>query len=389
MYTHAKATTNGVHPTEPASHNAWASPGPSAFDFRSDVVTTPTSKMLEAIAQCTLLDDVFCEDPTTASLEALVSDLTGHPAALLVLSGSMGNQVALRTHLGAPPHAVLCDQRCHIIQHEAGGVASLSGAMVQPIVPKNGKYITLEEVQKNAVVSDDVHACPTKIIGLENTLNGTIMPLAEVQKIAAWAREHDIIVHMDGARLWEAVVAGAGSLKDYCKEADSVSLCFSKGLGAPIGSIIVGSEKFIKRARWVRKSIGGGLRQAGVVAAPAKIAVEDTYLGGKLKQSHINAERVAKIWRDLGGKMKYPVDTNMVWLDFEPNGVQTNDFIALAQKYGLRIMGERLVVHYQISDEAISRLEQMFAEALKGKVGDANEGKVEISPKGMKLHHVE
>ena len=157
-----------------------------------------------------------------------------------------------------------------------------------------------------------------------------------------------------------------------------MSLCFSKGLGAPIGSIIVGSEKFIKRARWIRKSIGGGLRQAGVVAAPARVAVEETYLGGKLKQSHLNAKRIAKIWQDLGGKMMYPVDTNMVWLDLSPHGVQTNDFKTLAEKYGLRIMGERLVVHYQISDEAIARLEQLFIEVLEGEAGNAKKRKAEI-----------
>lgn len=378
MYANANSTTNRARPVASTSRNAWESPGPAAFDLRSDVVTTPTSAMLTAISQTTLLDDVFLEDLTTASLESLISSLTGHPAALLVLSGTMGNQVALRTHLSAPPYAVLCDARSHIIQYEAGGVASLCGALVQAVVPANGKYITLEEVQRHAVVSEDVHACPTRVVSLENTLNGMIMPLAEVREIAAWAREHGIIVHMDGARLWEAVAAGSGSLEEYCREVDSVSLCFSKGLGAPIGSIIVGSEKFIKRARWVRKSIGGGLRQAGVVAAPARVAVEETYLGGKLKQSHLNAKRIAKIWQDLGGKMMYPVDTNMVWLDLSPHGVQTNDFITLAEKYGLKIKGERLVVHYQISDEAIARLEQLFIEVLKGEAGNAEKRKAEI-----------
>ncbi|OCL10645.1 hypothetical protein AOQ84DRAFT_353419 [Glonium stellatum] len=388
MYANA-SSTNSAHPTASTSRSAWESPGSAAFDLRSDVVTTPTAAMLTAISQTTLLDDVFLEDPTTTSLENLVSSLTGHPAALLVLSGTMGNQVALRTHLGAPPHAVLCDARSHIIQYEAGGVASLCGALVQPIVPANGKYITAEEVRRHAVVSDDVHACPTRIISLENTLNGTIMPLAEVREIAAWARQHGIIVHMDGARLWEAVVAGAGSLQDYCKEVDSLSLCFSKGLGAPIGSIIVGSEKFIKRARWIRKSIGGGLRQAGVVAAPARVAVEETYLSGKLKQSHLNAKKIAKIWQDLGGKMMYPVDTNMVWLNLSPHGVETNKFITLAEQYGLRVMGERLVVHYQISKEAIARLEQLFTDVLTGKAGDAKKSTVNIDPDDMKLPHVE
>ncbi|KAF2728847.1 hypothetical protein EJ04DRAFT_516339 [Polyplosphaeria fusca] len=358
---------------------------PSAFDLRSDVTTTPTASMLAAIQKCTLLDDVFMEDPTTLSLERFIADLTGKEAAVLVLSGTMGNQVALRTHLTAPPQAVLCDRRSHIIQYEAGGVASLSQALVQPVDAKNGKYITLEEVQKYAVISDDVHACPTRVISLEDTLNGTIMPLSEVRRISAWARQHDIIMHMDGARLWEAVAAGAGSLKEFCAELDSVSLCFSKGLGAPIGSIVVGSAPFIKRCRWIRKSIGGGLRQAGVVAAPARVAVEETFLGGKLAQSHINAKAIEKLWVDLGGKIEYPVDTNMVWLDIEAHDIDLDRWIELGEKYGLRIRGGRLVVHYQIGEEAIERLGQLFREVLKGEVGTAKKRKAEFEPEDLKL----
>ncbi|ORY14540.1 pyridoxal phosphate-dependent transferase [Clohesyomyces aquaticus] len=366
--------------------NAWgAQHNPAAFDFRSDVTTTPTASMLNAIAKCTLLDDVFVEDPTTSSLEEFIADLTGKEAALLVMSGTMGNQVALRTHLTAPPQAVLCDRRCHIINYEAGGVASLSQAMVQPIDAKNGKYMTLEEVQEHAVMSDDVHACPTRVISLENTLNGTIMPLSEVKRIAAWAREHGIIMHMDGARLWEAVAAGAGSLKEFCKDMDSVSLCFSKGLGAPIGSIVVGEAKFIKRCRWIRKSIGGGLRQAGVIAAPARVAVEETFLGGKLRQSHENAKKVEKLWMDLGGKLKYPVETNMVWLDIEGQGIEATKWVELAEKYGVRMMSGRLVVHYQIGEEAIERLRQIFTEALRGQKGSKRKETLVHEPDDLML----
>ncbi|KAF2635337.1 hypothetical protein P280DRAFT_473895 [Massarina eburnea CBS 473.64] len=383
----ANGSKSSVHSgTAVNGGNAWgAQNNPAAFDFRSDVTTTPTASMLNAIAQCTLLDDVFMEDPTTLSLERFVADLTGKEDAVLVLSGSMGNQVALRSHLTAPPHAILCDRRAHIIQYEAGGVASLSQALVQPVDAANGKYITLEEVQKYAVVSDDVHACPTRVIELENTLNGTIMPLDEVRRISAWAREQGIILHMDGARLWEAVAAGAGTLKEYCAEMDSLSLCFSKGLGAPIGSIVVGSQPFIKRCRWIRKSIGGGLRQAGVVAAPARVAVEETFLGGKLAQSHENARRIEKIWTDLGGKTDYPVDTNMVWLNIEGSGVDLDTFIELGEKYGVRVRGGRLVVHYQIGEDAIERLTQLFTHVLKGEAGELKKGKADIPAEELKL----
>ncbi len=322
--------------------------------------------MLKAIQETSLLDDVFMEDPTTLSLERFVAGLTGKEAALLVLSGTMGNQVAIRSHLTTPPHAVLCDRRCHIVNYEAGGIATLSQAMVQPIDPKNTIHITLEEIQSYAVLSDDVHACPTRLISLENTLNGAIMPLADVRRISAWARENGIIMHLDGARLWEAVAAGAGSLEEFCAEFDSISLCFSKGLGAPIGSIIVGTKAFIERSRWIRKSIGGGLRQAGVVAAPARVAIEETFLGGKLAQSHENAKRVQKIWADLGGKLLYPVDTNMVWLDLQAHQIDENEFIELAEKYGLKVRSGRFVVHYQISNEAIEQLGKLFTELLAG-----------------------
>ncbi|KAH9878912.1 hypothetical protein J1614_002347 [Plenodomus biglobosus] len=387
----AKYTATGskgasVAPGSAHNGNAWGSvQNPAAFDFRSDVHTTPTASMLMAIQQCTLLDDVTMEDPTTLSLERFIADLSGKEDALFVLSGTMGNQVALRAHLTTPPHAVICDRRGHIINYEAGGVATLSQAMVQPLDAKNGTYLTLEDIKKYAVVSDDVHACPTRVISLENTLNGAIMPLSEVKKISAWARENGIIMHLDGARLWEAVAAGAGTLKEFCAEFDSISLCFSKGLGAPIGSIIVGTKAFIKRSRWIRKSIGGGLRQAGVVAAPARVAVEETFLGGKLAQSHQNAKRIQQLWTDLGGKIEYPVDTNMVWLDLDAHNIDTNEFIELGDKYGLRVRGGRFVVHYQIGEEAIEKLRKLFTEVLQGKESSGKKAEADHNPEDLKM----
>lgn len=361
--------TDGPHKQQ----NAWSSPGPAAFDFRSDVVTTPTPSMLAAVQNTTLLDDVFMEDPTTISLESHMADITKHEASLFVLSGTMGNQLAIRSHLTQPPHSVLCDYRAHILEWEAGGIATLSGALVKGVVPKNGVYLTLEDVKKNVILGDEIHGAPTRVISLENTLGGTIMPLEEVRRIAAFAREHDIKLHLDGARIWEAVVAGAGSLPDYTKEFDSVSLCFSKGLGAPVGSILVGSKKLIKQARWVRKSIGGGLRQPGVVTAAARVAVDETFgkdphgQSGLLKQSHITARRIAKIWTDMGGKLDKPTETNMVWFNLDDIGLSEVKFAELGKKHGLRLLGGRLVVHYQISDEAVNRLEEVMKEAMARK----------------------
>ncbi|KAF9883872.1 hypothetical protein FE257_002715 [Aspergillus nanangensis] len=355
-----------------SKNSSWHGAGAAEFDLRSDTMTKPTPSMLDAICQTTLLDDVFNEDPVTNDLQAYIAQRTGHEDALLVMSGTMGNQVALRTHLVQPPYSVLCDHRSHIVCYEAGGVSSLTGAMVQPIAPKNGAYLTLEDIQKRAVLDDDIHHCPTAVISLENTLDGMIMPLAEARRITEWAHANGVKVHLDGARLWEAAVSGAGTLPEYAGLFDSVSLCFSKGLGAPIGSIIVGSTEFIKRARWFRKSIGGGIRQAGVISAAARVAVEETFgpgpngEGGKLAETHVKAKRVADMWTSRGGKLLHPVDTNMVWLDTDSSGLGPNDLAEIGKVNGMQLLGGRIVVHYQVSEKSLAKLEQVFDIAMSG-----------------------
>ena len=186
-------------------------------------------------------------------------------------------------------------------------------------------------------------------------------------------------MHLDGVRLWEAVASWAGSIKKYCAWFDSVSLCLSKGLGAPIGSIIVGSSSF---ARWIRQSIGGGMRQAGVVAAAGKVAVEDVFLGKRLELSHKRAQEVSQIWTGLGGVLRYPVETNMVWFDLEAAGISAERFIEEGQKVGLRLLGGRLVVHYQIGDEAVGRLEELMKVVLKGR---KSRGTAEHEPEKMAI----
>lgn len=360
--------------------NAWTHSA-AAFDFRSDTITTPTVSMLAAIQNTTLQDDVFQEDKTTNDLQTYIATRTGHEAGLFVLSGTMGNQLAIRTHLTQIPHSVLCDYRAHILVHEAGGIASLSQAMVCGLVPSNGVYLTLEDIQNNVVLSDDIHGCPTKVISLENTLGGTIMPLAEVRRISAFAKEHSIKLHLDGARIWNAVAAGGGSLTDYCKEFDSVSLCFSKGLGAPVGSMLVGKEDFITRARWIRKSIGGGLRQIGVLTAAARVAVDETFgkdpdgKDGRLKGSHVTAKKIAKAWTDLGGKLTKPTETNMVWLDLGDAGTDKTEFKELGKAKGLSLLSGRLVIHYQICDEAVTRLVEVMKEIMSKKAMNGTSNK--------------
>ncbi|KAL1955892.1 hypothetical protein VTO42DRAFT_7965 [Malbranchea cinnamomea] len=366
--------TTGHQNSVVGSANAWQTPGDAAFDFRSDVVTKPTASMLQAIANTPLLDDNFLEDPETNALQDFIAKLTNHEAALLVMSGTMGNQVALRSHLAQPPYAVLCDHRAHIISSEGGGVPTWTGAYIQAVVPRNGRYLVLEDVQKHAVLSgeDDFHDCPTRVISLENTLDGSVMPLDETRRICEWARRRGIKTHLDGARLWEVAVAGAGSVTEYASLFDSVSLCFSKGLGAPIGSMVVGSRDFVKKARWCRKAMGGGTRQAGVISAAARVAVEETFgrgpngEGGKLRRGHEVARSIAEMWTSRGGKLAYPTETNMVWLDLDAAGISAPDWDELGRKEGLKLMGNRLVIHYQISDEAVERLGRVMDAAISG-----------------------
>ncbi|KAL1872070.1 hypothetical protein Daus18300_004439 [Diaporthe australafricana] len=359
--------------------NAWIGyRGAAGCDLRSDTQTTPTPSMLAAIANCTLLDDVFEEDTTTIDLEAHCAALAGKEAGLLMLSGTMGNQVALRSLLTQPPHGVLCDHRSHIVVYEAGGVSALTGAMLEAVRPSNGIHLTLEDVQEHAHVDDNVHTCPTRVISLENTLNGMLMPLSEAQRISAWARGCGIKMHLDGARLWEVAASGAGSIREFADCFDTLTLCFSKGLGAPIGSILLGTKSVIKQARWTRKSIGGGLRQSGVVSAAARVAVDETFgsdptgKGGLLRKSHEMAARVARMWTDLGGRLTYPPHTNMVWLDLKDAGCSDARIAELGAEQGLRLLGGRVICHYQSyqnADVVLPGLEAVFKTILaeKGK----------------------
>lgn len=220
-----------------------------------------------------------------------------------------------------------------------------------------------------------MHACPTRVISLENTLNGTVMPLSAVASIASFARAHNIRLHCDGARLWEAAVASSTTtttspsavLAEYCSYFDTISLCFSKGLGAPVGSIIVGDAATLTHARWVRKSLGGGMRQPGMLAAAARVAVDETFTGGLLRASHETAKKVEAAWTRLGGTLVHPVQTNMCWVNLEAHGVGVEAFTEACADEGLRVSGGRLVTHYQIAQneaEVLPRLERVFKKVL-------------------------
>jgi Threonine aldolase len=219
----------------------------------------------------------------------------------------MGNQIGVRVHLFQPPHSVLCDYRAHVYAEEGSGLAVLSQAMVTPVHPKNGLYLTLEDVENWVVLGDDIHSAPTKVISLELTIGGVLTPIEEIKQISEFAHAHDIKVHCDGARLWNASAASGISLAEYCQYFDSVSMCVSKGLGAPVGGVLASTKANIKQARWLRKQQGGGIRQAGVLTAAAMVALKEVW--PTMKETHAKTKKLEQDLKALGVVPQIPVDT--------------------------------------------------------------------------------
>ena len=335
---------------------------PTHNEFRSDTFTVPTQKMLESVLTCTVGDSVYKEDQDCLDLEDKVARLSGHEAALFCSSGTMSNQIALRAHLFQPPHSILCDYRAHVYSHEAGGLATLSQAMVSPVRPANGNYLTLDDILENYIPDDgDIHMAPTKVVSLENTLHGIITPYEEIERISQWCKETGILLHCDGARLWNASAETGISIHDYCRLFDSVSLCLSKSLGAPFGSILVGNKKFIEKCNHFKKQNGGGIRQAGMLAKMASIAIDDNF--DKIKISHQYAKNVGQFCVEKGIPLESPVDTSFVFLDSKKFKVNPSTYDIISKKYNVRTMGNRLAFHYQNSPEAIENLKSALLEA--------------------------
>ncbi|KAF8168324.1 pyridoxal phosphate-dependent transferase [Crassisporium funariophilum] len=320
--------------------------------FISDTVTVPTEEMYAYGALATLGDDVYF-DPSTAALEAHIAKLTGKEAGLFVASGTASNQIALRTHLKQPPYSILCDYRAHIHKYEAGGAAFHSGAAVNAVVPSNKHHLTLQDVKDNIMITTDVHFAPTEVVALENTLNGTIIPQEEVVAISEYVHSLGLKMHLDGARIWHVAAETETPIKDLCDPFDSVSLCFSKGLGAPVGSCLVGTKEFIAKARWFRKLFGGGMRQTGILAATAAYAL--TYNFPKLPHVHALAKRLEAGLEEIGASILSRAETCMIFYDPSPIGVTYDEIAekgsALADP--LFLGGSRLVVHIQTSDAAV------------------------------------
>lgn len=336
-------------------------------EFRSDTFTVPTTSMNNAVVRgltegwLQVGDAVYKEDEQTLKLESVMRDLTGKEAALFCCSGTMSNQIALRANLHQPPYSILCDYRSHIFLHEAAGTAMLSQAMVHPIVPSNGNYLTLEDIEDNFVPADgDVHAAPTKLISLENTIHGIIIPYHELERISKFAHERGIRFHLDGARVINASVATGVPVDQYCKLFDSVSICLSKSAGAPMGSVLVGDKSFIDTANHFKKQCGGGVRQGGIMAFMAIRAIEENIC--KIEQSHKYAKEVGKFCEDHDIYLESPVDTNFVFIDLKKNNMDDALLVSIAEKYGLKLMGKRMAFHFQLSNIAVQKLKIVLLE---------------------------
>ena len=267
-------------------------PAVRIIDFRSDTVTRPTPEMRQVMAAAEVGDDVWGDDPTVTALEAEVATTLGKEAAVYVPSGSMGNLISARSHT-RPGDEMFVHEAAHVIVHEQGGVAALAG--VQPrMLPGTGGVLEPELLDRYLRDPSDPHHAHQRLVWIENTvgeLGGLVYPQGRVLAIAAWAREHDLKLHMDGARIWNAAIATGLSPAEIADPVDSVSVCFSKGLGAPVGSAVAGTAEFVERARRNRKLFGGGMRQAGIIAAGAQYALRNHF--ERLEQDHVNARALA------------------------------------------------------------------------------------------------
>jgi len=319
---------------------------------------------------------VFRDDPTVNEFESKIASLTNKEAAVFCPTGTMTNEIGLSLHL-SPLTEVICDSRAHILKHEVGGISYHTRASVAPITPKNGRYLTVEDIEPRIVVDHHLyHENLTKLIELENTIGGMVHPLEEIRRISSLAKRYNLKMHLDGARLFNASIATGHPLSFFCDCFDTVSLCFSKGLGAPIGSVLVGSRQDIERARHFRKLFGGGWRQAGILAAAALYALEHNF--PNLKNDHDNARLLGDELSRIGFNLTQSVETNMVWADSSKLGVSFPELaVYLKDKHAITIYSHpstpyttRLVTHLQISQDTIRRLVQGVKEFISSRAAN-------------------
>ena len=339
------------------------------IDLRSDTVTKPTAAMRKVIFEAEVGDDVFGEDPMVNALQEKVARLLGKEKAIFVPSGTMGNQLAIKSHT-QPGDEVIIEASSHPYNFEGGASAALSGVQFNCLKGVRG-VIDASQVEE-AIRPEDHHFAVSRLICLENTHNrggGTIFPIAKIAEISKLAKSRGLLVHLDGARLWNASVASGIKPREYAQYADSVSVCLSKGLGAPVGSLVTGSAAFIDRVHRFRKMFGGGMRQAGLLAA-AGIYALDHHME-RLREDHDHAKHLAHGLTVLKGVELNPdhVETNIVIFDVTQTGKTAPQVAEEARKQGVLIhpfgkMQVRLVTHLDVSSEEIEKALEVFRRVL-------------------------
>jgi threonine aldolase len=341
------------------------------IDLRSDTVTKPTEEMREAMLKAEVGDDVYKEDPTVNQLEEISADVLGKEAALFVTSGTQGNQIAVLAH-SRPSDEIILEAESHIFYYEAGAVAAFAGVQTRTLQGTRGQ-MSVEQI-RDAIRGEDIHLPTTAMIGLENTHNragGAVLPPSYMRDVYQLAQEHNVPVHLDGARLWNAAVSLKVQVKELTQYVDTVQVCLSKGLSAPMGSILAGPKEWIEQARKWRKRLGGGMRQAGLMAAPGIVAI--TSMVDRLEEDHRRAKELARGISQVEG-MSVNVDaveTNIVLIDIASLGVSSQMLLTkLKEEFG--ILGTsfgtftvRLTTHREIGDQDIQATIEAFAKMSK------------------------
>lgn len=330
------------------------------LDFRSDTVTRPTPEMRAAMAQAEVGDDVFGEDPSINRLQQRVAEMLGKEAAIYVPSGTMANLIGVRLHC-RPGDEMICEAGCHIVCYEQAGYAQLNGVAARMV---EGRFGVMQPEQLEGLVRpDNPHMVRTRLVCLENTHNrggGRIQPYETVDAICRWARQNGLRTHLDGARLYNAVVATGIPAPRWTQHFDTVSICFSKGLGAPVGSAVAGPRELIDRALRHRKVLGGGMRQSGVLAAAAWHALKHHVQ--RLAEDHANAARLADGVRQIDRLevLGDSIDTNMLFFRVDPALATAAELVTTLQQHGLLMLDTgpetiRAVTHLDVTDDDVDR----------------------------------
>jgi threonine aldolase len=335
----------------------------TVIDLRSDTVTRPTEAMRRAMHAAEVGDDVFGDDPTVNRLQSQLAELLGYEAGLFAPSGTQTNLIALMTHCQRGDEYIV-GQDAHTYRYEGGGAAVLGSIQPQPIENAPDGALPLAKVAA-AIKPDDAHFARTRLLALENTIGGKVVPLATCHELTTFAHGKGLATHLDGARLFNAAVALGVAPREVSRGFDSASICLSKGLGAPVGSVLVGPREFIERAKRPRKMLGGGMRQAGVLAAAALHALDHHI--DRLADDHANAQWLADGLKGLDAVAAAPAQTNMVFVDLAPGRASRTDTVSRLRERGLLCTGIhklRLVTHLDVMRADIDRAVAILCDTL-------------------------